>query len=68
VAADAQFTPKSVETEDERQKLMFPVKLQIDPDLLRKHRRYVKTGIRGVGFVRTSASASWPGDLTVKLP
>jgi HlyD family secretion protein len=68
VAADAQFTPKSVETEDERQKLMFRVKLQIDPDLLKKHRRHVKTGVRGMGFVRTRASAAWPADLTVKLP
>ena len=68
VAADAQFTPKSVETEEERQKLMFRVKLQIDPDLLKKHRRYVKTGLRGMGFVRTSASAAWPADLTAKLP
>lgn len=68
VAADAQFTPKSVETEDEREKLVFRVKLQIDPDLLKRHRRYVKTGLRGMGFVRTSASAAWPADLTVKLP
>ena len=31
VATDAQFTPKSVETAEERQKLMFRVKLQGDP-------------------------------------
>lgn len=68
VAADAQFTPKSVETADEREKLMFRVKLQIDPDLLKKYQRSVKTGVRGMGFVRTSLSASWPDDLTVKLP
>ena len=68
VAADAQFTPKSVETADEREKLMFRVKLQIDPDLLQKYRRSVKTGVRGMGFVRTSLSASWPDDLMVKLP
>ncbi|MGA8294904.1 MAG: HlyD family efflux transporter periplasmic adaptor subunit, partial [Rhodoplanes sp.] len=30
VAADAQFTPKTVETADEREKLMFRVKLQLD--------------------------------------
>ena len=28
VAADAQFTPKTVETQEEREKLMFRVKLQ----------------------------------------
>lgn len=68
VAADAQFTPKSVETADEREKLMFRVKLQIDAELLKKHRRHVKTGVRGLGFVRTSTSAVWPADLAVKLP
>jgi HlyD family secretion protein len=33
VATEAQFTPKSVETAEERQKLMFRVKLQADPKL-----------------------------------
>ena len=33
VATDAQFTPKSVETPEERQKLMFRVKLQGDPEI-----------------------------------
>jgi len=67
VAADAQFTPKSVETAEERTKLMFRVKLQIDPEVLKKYRRHVKTGVRGMGFVRTTAVA-WPADLAVKLP
>ena len=66
VAADAQFTPKTVETKDEREKLMFRVKLKIDPDLLRKHSSRVKTGVRGLGFVRTSASVAWPDSLQVK--
>lgn len=68
VAADAQFTPKSVETADEREKLMFRVKLQIDPRVLKKYHRQAKTGVRGMGFVRTSASIQWPEDLSVKLP
>lgn len=68
VAADAQFTPKSVETADEREKLMFRVKLQVDPRVLKKYHRQVKTGVRGMGFVRTSPSIQWPEDLTVKLP
>ena len=33
VATEAQFTPKSVETAEERQKLMFRVKLQGTPVL-----------------------------------
>ena len=68
VAADAQFTPKSVETTDERAKLMFRIKLQIDPKLLGEYHKQVKTGVRGMGFVRTSSAVAWPNDLTVKLP
>lgn len=66
VAADAQFTPKTVETKDEREKLMFRVKLKVDPDLLRKYISRVKTGVRGIGFVRTSADVAWPESLQVK--
>jgi HlyD family secretion protein len=68
VAADAQFTPKTVETKDEREKLMFRVKLKIDPDLLRKYSSRVKTGVRGIGFVRTKADVAWPDSLQVKPP
>jgi HlyD family secretion protein len=68
VATDAQFTPKSVETADEREKLMFRVKLRIEPELLRKYERQVKTGVRGVGYVRTSREVAWPPQLIVKLP
>jgi HlyD family secretion protein len=67
VAADAQFTPKTVETKDEREKLMFRVKLKIDKALLQKYISRVKTGVRGVGFVRTNANVSWPSALQVKL-
>jgi HlyD family secretion protein len=68
VATDAQFTPKSVETAEERQKLMFRVKLQADPAVLDKYHRAVKTGVRGLGFVRTDPKILWSADLAVKLP
>jgi HlyD family secretion protein len=68
VAADAQFTPRSVETAQERSKLVFRVKLQIDPDVLGKYEARVKTGVRGMGFVRTGSKVVWPDDLAVKLP
>jgi HlyD family secretion protein len=68
VATDAQFTPKSVETAEERQKLMFRVKLQGDPKMLAERYREVKTGIRGLGFVRTDPKIAWPPELAVKLP
>jgi HlyD family secretion protein len=68
VAADAQFTPKTVETTDERAKLMFRVKLKIDAQVLQQFYTRVKTGIRGLGFVRTKSDIEWPADLQVKLP
>jgi HlyD family secretion protein len=68
VAADAQFTPKTVETQDEREKLMFRVKLQLDAEVLKQYSRRVKTGVRGLGIVRTNAATAWPEDLKVKLP
>jgi HlyD family secretion protein len=68
VAADAQFTPKTVETTDERAKLMFRVKLKIDAQVLQQFYTRVKTGVRGLGFVRTKGDVAWPADLDVKLP
>jgi HlyD family secretion protein len=68
VAADAQFTPKTVETKDEREKLMFRVKLQLDAEVLKQYSRRVKTGVRGLGVVRTNTATAWPEDLQVKLP
>jgi len=66
VASTAQFTPKTVETASERQKLMFRVKAQIDPALLRKHLEQVKTGLPGVAWIRLDSQAAWPSTLAVK--
>jgi len=68
VATEAQFTPKSVETAEEREKLMFRVKLQADPKVLDKFHRSVKTGVRGLAFVRTDPKIPWPDELAMKLP
>jgi HlyD family secretion protein len=68
VASVAQFTPKTVESARERQKLMFRVKAQIDRELLRKYMRDVKTGLPGVAWVKLDRQAQWPQQLTVKLP
>jgi len=68
VASEAQFTPKAVETKEEREKLMFRVKLTLPPDLLRKYEREVKTGVRGMAYLRTVADKPWPDNLKVKLP
>ncbi|MGB7397263.1 MAG: HlyD family efflux transporter periplasmic adaptor subunit, partial [Candidatus Macondimonas sp.] len=67
VADVAQFTPKTVETAEERQKLMFRIKAQIDPELLRQHLSQVKTGLPGMAYVRLDPAAEWPPELAVKL-
>lgn len=63
VADTAQFTPKSVETESERQKLMFRVKAKIDPKLLEKYITQVKTGLPGVAYIKIDHDAAWPAFL-----
>jgi HlyD family secretion protein len=68
VASEAQFTPKTVETSSERQKLVFRVKAQIDPELLKKYKNQVKTGLPGLAYVQLNSSAEWPAYLQVKLP
>ena len=68
VADVAQFTPKTVETKEERQKLMFRIKATIPADLLRKHLTKVKTGLPGVAYVKVDPNAQWPANLAVKLP
>lgn len=68
VADVAQFTPKTVETQSERQKLMFRVKARIDPDLLRRHIRQVKTGLPGMAYVRIDPKTPWPAKLELKTP
>ena len=60
VASVAQFTPKTVETRIERQKLMFRVKARIAPELLQKYVEYVKTGLPGVAWVKIDPNAQWP--------
>jgi len=63
VAPDAQFTPKQVETRTEREKLMFRIKVKIDPELLMEHLKEVKTGVPGVAYVRLDPESEWPEDI-----
>jgi HlyD family secretion protein len=68
VADEAQFTPKTVETTEERLKLMFRVKARIAPDLLREHLLQVKTGLPGMAYVRLDPRVDWPPELQTRLP
>ena len=65
VASVAQFTPKTVETRSEREKLMFRVKASIDPALLRKYIKLVKTGLPGVAYLRLDPTGPWPDFLAL---
>ena len=68
VADVAQFTPKTVETAVEREKLMFRVRAQLPPELLKKHILHVKTGLPGMAYVRLDPNTPWPERLALKLP
>ena len=63
VAPRAQFTPKEVETRSEREKLMFRVKVKIQPDFLKKYVELTKTGVPGETYVRIDSNAEWPEHL-----
>lgn len=64
VADVAQFTPKTVETAEEREKLMFRVRARVDPAILRKYVEYVKTGLPGMAYVKLDPAAEWPAFLS----
>ena len=63
VAAKAQFTPKAVETRSEREKLMFRVRVRINPDVLRAHADAVISGVPGLAYVKLDPQIPWPDRL-----
>ena len=68
VSPEAQFTPKQVETKTEREKLMFRVKIQLPKELGTSYLERIKTGIRGVGYVKYGEGAQWPDRLQHLAP
>ena len=71
VSPQAQFTPKQVETRSERESLMFRVRVRIPPELVAARIDQIKTGVRGVAWVRLAAAdgslPDWPETLTPPL-
>ena len=63
IATAAQFTPKTVETQSERDKLMFRIRIRIDPERLRARAKSVRSGLPGVAYVLTDPAAKWPAAL-----
>jgi HlyD family secretion protein len=67
ISPNAQFTPKTVETAEERHNLTFKVKLQLNREKLRQYESYVKAGLPGMGYVRyLDNTADWPPMLQQK--
>ncbi|MDR2215862.1 MAG: HlyD family efflux transporter periplasmic adaptor subunit [Nevskiaceae bacterium] len=64
VANTAQFTPKTVETASEREKLMFRVRARIDEALLTSRLDQVKSGLAGVAWIRLNPDEPWPPELS----
>lgn len=56
IAAEAQFTPKHVETERERERMVFRIKVRAreNPD------RRLRPGLRGLAILRQADGSSWP--------
>lgn len=65
VASQAQFTPKTVETQNERQKLMFRVRARISPALLKRYIQQVKTGVPGMAWLKLDPQTQWPASLAL---
>lgn len=68
VSSEAQFTPKTVETASEREKLMFRVTLQLPKDVLAGLEERVLGGLRGIAYLRVDRAVDWPATLSVTLP
>ncbi|WP_165250800.1 HlyD family secretion protein [Paludisphaera soli] len=68
VSPEAQFTPKQVETRTERDKLMFRVKLRVPHEVILPYIERVKTGVRGVGYVKIDPATPWPERLERRFP
>ncbi len=63
IAPRSQFTPRAVETRTEREKLMFRVKVKIDPQILKRYAEQVKTGVPGMAYVQLDPDIPWPNNL-----
>jgi HlyD family secretion protein len=66
LATQAQFTPKAVETKSERDKLMFRVRLRLDPAMAAAFADEAGTGLPGLAYIRLDPSVPWPPQLQPK--
>jgi len=67
VSPRAQFTPKQVETQSERERMMFRIKMRLPVALVTQHIDQVKTGMTGVAYVKLDDKTEWPAWLESDL-
>jgi HlyD family secretion protein len=60
VASQNQFTPKMVETRSERDRLMFRVRVRVDPDLAWTEATQMRAGAPGLAYVLLDSRVNWP--------
>lgn len=63
VSPQAQFTPKEIETQNEREKLMFRIKVKIDPEFLKSNFYHLNSGAPGIAYILLDQNATWPESL-----
>ena len=63
LATQNQFDPKTVETQSERDKFLFRVRVRIDPELLKAHADAVRSGLPGLSYIRVDPKTAWPESL-----
>ncbi|KES12395.1 hypothetical protein SASC598P14_002750, partial [Snodgrassella alvi SCGC AB-598-P14] len=54
--------------QNERQKLMYKVKLKIPPEIALKYSGLLKGGLTGNGYIRFDNNKAWPQQWQVNLP
>lgn len=66
VSAEAQFTPKHVETAAEREKLSYRVRLALSEEVALQYAGLLKAGLTGNGYVKLhseqAAEQDWPAE------
>jgi HlyD family secretion protein len=63
VASQNQFTPKMVETKSERDRLMFRVRVRIEPEVAKAQPGRLRAGLPGVAYVQLDRPEGWPSFL-----
>jgi len=68
VASQNQFTPKMVETKAERDRLMFRVRVRIDPGLAQAQAAEIRAGLPGLAYILLDPNVAWPAALQPPAP